>query len=665
MPTAAGPTAERRQSRVVRIPPHGNNTGCFIPRAAGEIAPVRETPSRHTKSRRFPMTGWQRVAATLLAAVTCLAAGVARAEGEGQSDLDEALRIKVVAGGGLRELNEVIELLEKALDKGLDVENSDFAEQVLSESLLERATQLATVVESVPEENLADPRMQRIRSLAVSDLRRVLTYDEPPAEAPVMLAKILSLPGGDRDEARKLLEELIDKAESFTALPPAEQAAALALRGALQSDVEKALADFARAIELAPDNTQYQLARAKFRVTHDDAEQALADVKKIVEERPDDLAAIVLMSQIQRELKKFDDALETLAKAAELAPHSPIPPQYRGEIYQELDQHDKAIEEFSRVLELQPGLDIALIRRSQAYLYNGDADKALADIDLVLKDNPAMALAHGLRAQALAASDRVPEAITEMRLLAEELPGQVDVQMQLALYYQLNRQTRDAIETYTKVLELEGDNFLALRSRGDAYLGIGEHAAAVADFERALKLDPEEPSLLNNFAWVLATSPDDKVRDGKRAIELATKACELTEYKRPHIISTLAAAFAEAGDIETAQDWSEKGIAVNQSDLEEAIRDDNKQRIKELTEMGEELAKELATYDSGKPIRERQTEEEDDEDKGDEDSAAPSPDGDEDVPTARPAPEESASDDDNQDDAQAASGEAPPAPADP
>ena len=69
---------------------------------------------------------------------------------------------------------------------------------------------------------------------------------------------------------------------------------------------------------------------------------------------------------------------------------------------------------------------------------------------------------------------------------------------------------------------------------------------------------PEESGLLNNLAWVLATSPNDKVRDGKRSIELATKACELTEYKEAHILSTLASGYAEEGDFETAKKWSAK-----------------------------------------------------------------------------------------------------------
>ena len=147
-----------------------------------------------------------------------------------------------------------------------------------------------------------------------------------------------------------------------------------------------------------------------------------------------------------------------------------------------------------------------------------------------------------------------------MKLLADEMPGQPDVRMQLALYYLLNNQPREAIEEYTRGDRAgRRDISCALRSRGDAYLNVGDHAAAVDDFDSALKLEPEDSALLNNFAWVLATSPDDSVRDGKRAIELATKACELTEYKEPHILSTLAAAYAETGDFDTAREVVAEG----------------------------------------------------------------------------------------------------------
>src|SRR5439155_8836576 len=58
--------------------------------------------------------------------------------------------------------------------------------------------------------------------------------------------------------------------------------------------------------------------------------------------------------------------------------------------------------------------------------------------------------------------------------------------------------------------------------------------------------------IFNEFAWFLATCSDKSQRDGKRAVQYATKACELTEWKRANCIGTLAAAYAEVGDFDSA-----------------------------------------------------------------------------------------------------------------
>src|SRR5688572_24648249 len=81
---------------------------------------------------------------------------------------------------------------------------------MLAESLLQRGAQLATVIRNMPPQNLADPQLQRVRALAVSDLERVLTYDDPPAQATLMLAQMLALSGGDQPESLRLVERLID-----------------------------------------------------------------------------------------------------------------------------------------------------------------------------------------------------------------------------------------------------------------------------------------------------------------------------------------------------------------------------------------------------------------------------------------------------------------------
>ena len=75
-----------------------------------------------------------------------------------------------------------------------------------------------------------------------------------------------------------------------------------------------------------------------------------------------------------------------------------------------------------------------------------------------------------------------------------------------------------------------------------------------------MRLDPTYLALLNNKAWLLATCTDKRYRDGKKALELATKSCELTEWKNCYSLATLAGAYAETGDFDKAVQWEEMAL---------------------------------------------------------------------------------------------------------
>jgi protein O-mannosyl-transferase len=75
---------------------------------------------------------------------------------------------------------------------------------------------------------------------------------------------------------------------------------------------------------------------------------------------------------------------------------------------------------------------------------------------------------------------------------------------------------------------------------------------ALTYYRTALELNPASPSVLNNIAWLLATCPDAKVRNGHEAVRYAERACELTQRSVPVLLGTLAAAYAEAGRFDDA-----------------------------------------------------------------------------------------------------------------
>jgi tetratricopeptide (TPR) repeat protein len=97
---------------------------------------------------------------------------------------------------------------------------------------------------------------------------------------------------------------------------------------------------------------------------------------------------------------------------------------------------------------------------------------------------------------------------------------------------------------------------------GNARLLSKDPAGAIQALEQAMRLAPREVAPLNNLAWLLSTLPDESLRDGKKAVELMTKALELSAPPSVQTYRTLAAAEAAAGDFNSAIKTATQGLSL-------------------------------------------------------------------------------------------------------
>lgn len=119
-----------------------------------------------------------------------------------------------------------------------------------------------------------------------------------------------------------------------------------------------------------------------------------------------------------------------------------------------------------------------------------------------------------------------------------------------------------AIEDFDAALKIDPAYAKSLNNRGLAYQGKGLFHFALKDFEAAIEADPQHMNAYNNLAWIHATCPEDSIRDGGKAIALARKVVEATESKDPGSLDTLAAAYAESGDFDSAILYQKQAIEL-------------------------------------------------------------------------------------------------------
>ncbi len=341
-------------------------------------------------------------------------------------------------------------------------------------------------------------------------------------------------------------------------------------------EFDRAAGHYKTAVQLNPDfdaacnNLGLALARTG------ELEEAVFYLEKALEIRPEYIKAHGNIATVLLKQGNPNAAIEHLKRALKLAPWEVKLHDTYGRALSELGNLDEAIKHYSVFMRARPNhagghynLAVCLVRQ-------GKINEAIRHFSEVLRIKPDHADARYRMANLLAEQGRSEDALAEYSKTLQINPNHAKAHYKLAVHSARLGKLNEAIRHYSEVLRIKPDHADAHYRLGKAFAQQGRTEEAIECYRQALWLRPDWPEVLNSLAWVYATNENTKLRNGPAAVQLAQRACELTGYKNPNILDTLAAAYAEADSFSDAVRTAEKALDIavlsGQKELVEKIQ---------------------------------------------------------------------------------------------
>jgi tetratricopeptide (TPR) repeat protein len=369
---------------------------------------------------------------------------------------------------------------------------------------------------------------------------------------------------------------------------------------------DQAIADCDRAISLDPHSGRAYAVRALARLQRNEGPLSQADLTQAL--ALDDIDPVRFTSQpaagqtaptADGKSRALDDPDE--AQREDLPePKSAAQFLARGNARFAASRYDDAIADYTAAIRIDPTCSPAFAARAQSWAMKHYREREIADYNEAIKLDPKNTGYRVARANSWSAQGMHDEALADFNEALRMEPNSAPIWVARGKEWQRDYKIQNAIADFSRALQLDPRYTPASINRGTAWKLSGAFDRAIQEFAHLAGIDPDNALAHQTLARILATCHEAKYRDGRRAVQEATRACELTRWGDPDSLDTLAAACAEVGDFDSAVKWQTRAIGLVRQDVPTHLRGPMDLGLRR----GISFEDRLAFYKSKKPTRE-------------------------------------------------------------